>query len=94
VKTAVAGAVVVAVLLIPLAVHSLVRRYKTGREVFDVLTEAEATNEHAVLTVLPNGYTCGRCGENPALPRSAWCAVCAPIVDQYPSEPIERGSLR
>lgn len=41
---------------------------------------------------VPDGFTCLRCYENPALPApSVWCAVCAPIVGQYPSEPIERG---
>ena len=45
------------------------------------------------LTPLPGNFTCGRCMENPAMPDSAWCAVCAPIVDSFPSEPIEHGAL-
>lgn len=46
------------------------------------------------LAVVPDGFTCLSCGENPALPTRVWCAVCAPRVDSYPAEPIERGGLR
>ena len=46
------------------------------------------------VVVLPGGFTCLRCEENPALPDRIWCAVCAPIIDALPAEPIERGGLR
>lgn len=46
------------------------------------------------VTFVPDGFTCLRCYENPALPERVWCAVCAPVVAQYPAEPIERGGLR
>jgi hypothetical protein len=45
------------------------------------------------LTFLPGNFTCGRCMENPALPGSVWCAVCGPVVAQYPAEPIEHAAL-
>lgn len=40
---------------------------------------------------LPANLTCFRCMENPALPTGLWCAVCAPIVDALPAEPIDGG---
>ena len=43
------------------------------------------------VAVLPGGLTCLRCEENPALPDRIWCAVCAPVIDALPAEPIERG---
>jgi rubrerythrin len=101
VKTAAYGAIVIAVLLLALAVLALVERYKNARDSYDLMAADEADHEVRLaeparhLTVVPDGFTCQRCGENPAMPApSVWCAVCAPIVDQYPSEPIERGSLR
>lgn len=43
------------------------------------------------LVVLPAGFTCLRCEENPALEDRLWCAVCAPIIDALPAEPIDGG---
>lgn len=46
------------------------------------------------VVILPGGMTCLRCEENPALPDRIWCAVCAPIIDALPAEPIERGGSK
>ena len=46
------------------------------------------------MVLLPDGFTCLRCFENPALPEKVWCEVCAPIVQLLPAEPIERGGLQ
>ena len=46
------------------------------------------------VVLLPDGFTCLRCFENPALPEKVWCEVCAPIVQLLPAEPIERGGLQ
>lgn len=45
----------------------------------------------ADVVVLPATFTCLRCGENPALADRIWCAVCAPIVDALPAEPVDGG---
>jgi hypothetical protein len=45
----------------------------------------------ADVVVLPATFTCLRCMENPALADRIWCAVCAPIVDALPAEPIDGG---
>jgi hypothetical protein len=85
------------VLLALLGVWALVRRFQVAQDMFDTQTADEA--EHVkrlnppALTVVPDGFTCLRCLENPALPDGIWCAVCAPIVDSFPAEPIERGAL-
>lgn len=99
-RPAIALAILTAAYLLPIWVRAMVRRARVAREVFEVLTEAEATGEHAHLTLvpalefIPDGFTCLGCEENPALPEKVWCAVCTPIVDSFPAEPIERGSLR
>ena len=69
-----------------------------ARAMFDTLT-ADATDHEAQLAsaeslelLHADGFTCLRCYENPALPDKIWCAVCLPVVDSYPSEPIERGA--
>lgn len=84
---------IVAVLALGLAI------WKRNDELRSLFAIDEATHEVTVapphrLTVVPDGFTCLRCDENPALPERVWCAVCAPIVAQYPAEPIERGGLR
>jgi hypothetical protein len=73
--------------------------WKRNDELRSIFAIDEAAHEVTLapahsLTVVPDGFTCLRCDENPALPETVWCAVCAPIVDQYPAEPIERGGLR
>lgn len=100
-KPAIALAVLTAAWLLPVAVRAMLRRARVAREVFEVLTEAEATGEHAHLTLvpdvefIPDGFTCLGCHENPALPFKVWCAVCTPLSDRhFRSEPIERRSLR
>jgi len=84
------------VFLIAAAVVAFVLRYKAVRDTFD-LTSDERWHEQALADLpvefIPDGFTCLRCEENPALPEKVWCAVCAPIVDRYPAEPIERGAL-
>lgn len=98
-KLALILAAVTAAWLLPVAVRAMLRRAREAREVFEVLTEAEATGEHAHLTLvpdvefIPDGFTCLRCYENPALPEKVWCAVCTPIVDSFPAEPIEHAAL-
>lgn len=86
------------VLLGLLGVVALVRRSQAARSTFDTLTTDDwspsTENPAPTLTFVPDGFTCLRCGENPALPERVWCVVCAPVVDQYPAEPIERGGLR
>jgi hypothetical protein len=97
VKYALALAAVIAAWLIPTAVVAVVRRFKQAQSTFDTLVESEA-GEHATPTLtphlefIPDGFTCLYCEENPALPERVWCAVCAPTVDQYPAEPIERSA--
>jgi len=81
-----------AVLLAALGVWALVRRSQQVRGLYD-LTVDEAAHEQALasqVVLLPDGFTCLRCYENPALPDRVWCAVCAPIVDALPAEPIDR----
>jgi hypothetical protein len=84
-----------ATLLVGLGVYALVRRSKDARDVFDTLTADETAHEkhlpQPTVVILPAGMTCLRCEENPALPDRLWCAVCAPIIDTLPAEPIERG---
>jgi hypothetical protein len=46
---------------------------------------------NADVVILPATFTCLRCMENPALPTCLWCAVCAPIVDALPTEPVDGG---
>lgn len=46
------------------------------------------------VVILPASLTCLSCEENPAMPDRIWCAVCAPIIDALPAEPIERGGLK
>jgi hypothetical protein len=86
------------VLLALLAGWALVRRYQKAHETFATLTADET--DHTVqlsdrlpVVLLPDGFTCLRCEENPALLDRIWCAVCARIVDTLPSEPIDRGGL-
>lgn len=99
-RPAIALAVLTAAWLLPVAVRAMLRRARVAREVFEVLTEAEATGEHAHLTLvpdvefIPDGFTCLGCYENDALPNSVWCAVCGERVRDFPSEPIERSGLR
>lgn len=102
------GLIVAAIVAVvaAVAVRATVRRFKAAQGTFDQLvdsTEADRIviadeQEHvtalSALTFVPDGFTCLRCEENPALPERVWCAVCAPIVAQYPAEPIERGGLR
>jgi hypothetical protein len=97
--------VIAALTLLPaiaVVVVWFVLRFRAAESVFDVLTSDERSHEQAMaptpiepnVTLVPDGFTCLRCGENPALPApSIWCAVCAPIVDSFPAEPIERGAL-
>lgn len=76
--------------------RALVRRYERVRDTFDTVAADEAP-EWAVdlptLVVLPDGFTCLRREENPALPDRLWCAVCTPIVDAHPAEPVDRDDL-
>ena len=86
------------VLLLMLGVWALVRRSGEARDMFDTLTADETAHEvqladRPTVVVLPDGFTCLRCEENPAMPDKLWCTVCAPIVDALPAEPIERGAL-
>lgn len=86
------------VLLALLGVAALVRRYQRAQATFDTLTADETDHEVQLpgrpkVVILPDGFTCLRCLENPALPEGVWCTVCAPVVDQHPAEPIERGAL-
>ena len=90
------AALFAATLLLLLGVLALVRRYQRAQDVFDTVTSAAAP-EWAVdlptLVVLPDGFTCLRCEENPAVPDRIWCAVCAPVIDALPAEPIDHGGL-
>jgi hypothetical protein len=87
------------VLLALLGVWALVRRSATARNVFDTVIAEDYTPPSASDTpppapvVLPDGFTCLSCEENPALPDRVWCAVCAPVSDALPAEPIGRGGL-
>lgn len=86
--------VIVGVLILA-GVWALVRRYKRANLMFDTITQVAVTPEAELppVVLLPDGFTCLRCYENPALPDRIWCTVCAPIVDGLPAEPIERGGL-
>lgn len=58
--------------------------------------QALATQPAAFLpqvTLVPDGFTCLGCRENPALPYRVWCAVCTPVSVFTPlaHESIERG---
>ncbi|MFC5268412.1 hypothetical protein ACFPJ1_40435 [Kribbella qitaiheensis] len=81
--------------LIAVASVALALNIQGARDMFDTLTADETDHEARLapaesLEIVPDGFTCLRCLENPALPSpSIWCAVCTPVVDSFPSEPIE-----
>lgn len=73
-----------------------VRRFKTAQSMFDMVTAEPAHPTYAThLSLVPAGFTCMECGENPALPDSIFCIVCSPVPYHLLSaEPIERGGQR
>lgn len=85
------------VLLALLGVWALVRRSSDARSMFDTIadgyTPPPAADTSPPVVFLPDGFTCLRCEENPALPTGLWCAVCDLIVDAFPAEPIDRHGL-
>jgi hypothetical protein len=78
------------------ALKRLVSRLRHGAEIDAAMDRHPAGNQTAAaaptVVILPAGLTCLRCEENPALPDRIWCAVCAPIIDALPAEPVERGA--
>lgn len=87
------------VLLALIGAWALVRRFQVVQDMFDTqiadgyTPPSVSDTPPPAVVLLPGGFTCLRCEENPALPDRLWCAVCAPIVDEFPAEPIERGAL-
>lgn len=77
------------------ALKRLVSRFRHQAEIDAAICRHPAGKQIArpEVVLLPAGLTCLRCEENPALPDRLWCAVCAPIIDALPPEPIERGAL-
>lgn len=85
------------VLLVLIGVWALARRMQEARDMFDTdiadTPPSVSDTPPPAVVILPDGFTCLRCEENPALPTGLWCAVCDLIVDAFPAEPIDRRDL-
>lgn len=82
-KYALALAAATALVLIPLAARAVWRRFKQTQSTFDRLVDEAAPRK-----------VCRECGENDALPPSAWCAVCSQQFADWLDEEaaaLERG---
>jgi len=89
-----------ATLLVILGIWALVRHAQKTRDSFDMLIADDHTPPSVsdtpppAVVLLPDGFTCLRCMENPALPDRIWCTVCAPIIDALPAEPCDHGGIQ
>jgi hypothetical protein len=87
------------VLLAFVGVLLLVRRFQAARDAYSTLIDGYtpppvSDTPPPAVVLLPDGFTCLRCMENPALPDRIWCAVCAPIIDALPAEPCDHGGIQ